>query len=195
MTDTQTNHPRSRGHRSSRKAGLIVTVVSACFVLGLIALLFHHSNQIKPTAQALLVPDAMISACDSVSCREALVEQEVQRFRAMRVESAMLYRNEVYVATIIVSLAMVVLGSVLIFDRVTSLQPGVAGLDNGQYRAVLASTFPGLMLGVAGAAVLALNSFFVAYGNTGITVREGRVLKDTIKPAIWTPELIQTSED
>lgn len=181
--DDDTPPSSGGGHYQSRLAGLIVTVLSTVFVLSLIWLLYNHTRTLQPLAESTFLPNDLFVGCTDRGCIELLVEQEIQRFRALRVESALMYRNEVQVATLIVGLAMTVLGAVLIFDRVKSEEDSILALENGQRaKLVMASTFPGLMLCALGALVLMMNVYATTSGKTPIQVQEGRVLSTFAQP-------------
>lgn len=181
------NPPANIGHKESRIAGLFVTSLSAIFVFGLIILLFHHTNSIRPLAQgAYLTPDTF-EVCESFECLELMVEREIQRFRAMRVETALLYRNEVQMATLIVSLAMTVLGAVLIFDRVRGDGSDRMLGERGKMKIFIVTTFPGVLLCFLGTAALIFNIYAMTSGEIPIMVTDHPVLRQVVQDVTAEP--------
>lgn len=177
-----------QSHRQSRIAGLVVTVGSALFVFGLIALLFHHTNKLLPLAEASYMGEQSYHACTDSECREMLVEREIQRFRALRVETALLYRNEVHIATLIVGLSMAVLGAVLIFDRVRSATEEKAEWTREDGRKLFfVTSFPGILLCAMGTAVLWKNIDGLK-SQIPISVYDARVLGNAATAAGWGAE-------
>lgn len=149
--------PNQNGHKYSRQAGLVVCIMSTGFVFGIILLLFLQAwlqhkelGQLATTSPNTIPVDIYYS-----------LEQETLRLRASRASIAQLYRHFVAISGLIVSMSMILLGAILIFDRVLSpeantINGDLTGKGNFEFR----SAFPGLMLCLMGAMTVALNLYF-----------------------------------
>ncbi len=149
--------PNQNGHRYSRQAGLVVCIMSAGFVIGIILLLFLQAWLQHDELGKLVTPDTKTTPADPYY----LLEQETLRLRASRASIAQLYRHFVAISGLIVSMSMVLLGAILIFDRVQSSEANaIKGALQGKANFEASSAFPGLMLCLMGAATVALNLYF-----------------------------------
>ncbi len=160
-----------QGHIYSRKAGYWVSIASALFVAGLIALLFYQVY-----LQNQQIPELMVTQDEALSDRlpdTVRLELELQRYRASRAESALLFRHIGSVAGVVVSLTMVVLGSILVFDRVYAAGDGDLNLtDGGKLNLQAKSGFPGYLLTTLGAATLVANMLLFGPWGTAMVTRD-----------------------
>lgn len=143
-------------HRLPRIAGLIVSVASAGFVFGLLAYLFYSAdlqNDHFATYSSQNIPET----CADEFCRFAALEADIQQMRSARVGYALIYRFSLAAAAIIVSLATIVLGAVLVFDRVQSAADNVLVLESEKYKATITSTWPGLVMVALGSFTLCIS--------------------------------------
>lgn len=156
-SDPPNSVPVQNGHRYSRQAGLVVCIMSAGFVGGIILLLFLQAWLQHQALGRMVTPSAAAPVTDPYY----LLDQEALRLRASRASIAQLYRHFMGISGLIVSMMMVLLGAILIFDRVQSAEANslsVALNSKGDFKA--SSTFPGMLLCVMGAATVALNLYF-----------------------------------
>ncbi len=160
-----------QGHIYSRKAGYWVSIASALFVAGLIALLFY-----QVFLQNQQIPALMVTEDGALRDRlpdTVRLELELQRYRAARAESALLFRHIGSVAGVVVSLTMVVLGSILVFDRVYAAGDGDLKLtDGGKLNMSAKSGFPGYLLTTLGAATLVANMLLFGPWGTAMVTRD-----------------------
>ncbi|MDP5309028.1 hypothetical protein [Paracoccus spongiarum] len=149
--------PVQNGHRYSRQAGLVVCIMSACFVGGIILLLFLQAWLQHQELGRIATPTAAAPVTDPFY----LLDQEALRLRASRASISQLYRHFMGISGLIVSMMMVLLGAILIFDRVQSAEANklIAALS-GKGNVEATSSFPGMLLCVMGAATVALNLYF-----------------------------------
>lgn len=145
------------GHRYSRQAGLVVCVMSAGFVVGIIGLLFM---------QAWLQHQELGQMAANVTANQPddpyyYLEQEALRLRNSRASIAQLYSHFVSISGLIVSMTMVLLGAILIFDRVQSTEANtLRAILEGKASLDASSAYPGVILCVLGAVTVGLNLYF-----------------------------------
>ena len=155
MTDTS-SIPKRAIHKLPRIAGLIVSVASAGFVFGLLLYLFY-SAELQNTHFAGYGTAASDFMCSDDACRRVALEADLQQMRSARVGYALIYRFSLAAAAIIVSLATIVLGAVLVFDRVQSAADNMLTIEADKYSATIVSTWPGLVMVTLGSITLCVS--------------------------------------
>ncbi|MVO17395.1 hypothetical protein [Parasedimentitalea huanghaiensis] len=150
---------QQEGHKFSRMAAFSVSLMSGFFVIGLLAYLFYTAHLHSTQFYALT---AALKSEPGEAIHPSQLELVYQRMKAMRFGDALIYRFSLSAAAIVVSLATIVLGSVLIFDRVASETKSTAGVKAGDQDVALSagSPFPGLIMVFMGSLTLALSVYF-----------------------------------
>ena len=152
----------------SQKAGLVVSIASVLFVLALIGLLFFSAW----LQHLQLAPIEPMDGNLEEHIHPTQLEMHYQNMKSVRFGYALLYRFSLWTAVVIIALAMIVLGSVLIFDRVREnkqamLKLGQSSLSPGFE---FMSQFPGLMMVVLGTITLGGTLYVAGPGAKPITV-------------------------
>lgn len=150
--------------RYSKVAALSVSVASATFVLAVLILIIVM-GMLQSSPMNTDFVQSLIDGCSSSAnhCNVAM-ELIIQETRGSRAGLALYYRFAISATAIVVSLSMVVLGSVLIFDRITAASHDAADTTGqashnwmtaswkGSFSA--GSPFPGLLMVAMGAICL-----------------------------------------
>ncbi len=171
MTENNTN-PDGAGakpplHSYSREAGLYVSKGSVWFVAGLVALLFFMAWFNYNTMQSVGTTSADLEQC-SEACQRYLLEGAQLRMQTAKVLGTSFHRFGLSSMAFIASLVTIVLGSVLIFDRITGAVPNTAKVTYKEYFFDFASPFPGAVMVFLGSVTLGLNLYFSGPGAASI---------------------------
>ena len=106
--------------RYSKVAALSVSVASATFVLAVLILIIVMGMLQSSPMNTDFVQSLIASCSENVNHCNVAMELIIQETRGSRAGLALYYRFAISATAIVVALSMVVLGSVLIFDRITS---------------------------------------------------------------------------
>lgn len=161
--------------RFSRYAGLVVCIFSTLFVGAVLFVLFTQIHLIEEDLpDPVLNPNELVCATEDCSLEVArlAIETDVFARRYLAVKSAMSSRLMIFVTAEIIALTLIVLGGVLIFDRIRGssekigLSSGAPPPDPSQpeqsaastgigWSVFLGTTFPGVMLCAFATGILA----------------------------------------
>lgn len=149
--------------RYSKVAALSVSVASATFVLAVLILIIVMGMLQSSPMNTDFVQSLIASCSENVNHCNVAMELIIQETRGSRAGLALYYRFAISATAIVVALSMVVLGSVLIFDRITSAshplpaEPGDVTRNDNWFTGSLKGTFsagspfPGLLMVAMGA--------------------------------------------
>lgn len=170
---TTTRDALDRGHAQSRTAAKYVSIMSGVFVLGLLLYLFYSAHLQQTHFNGYTVAtDPAQAGCASADCLLIRLESDIQNMRSARVGFALIYRFSLSAAAIIVSLATIVLGSVLIFDRVQAIDSSNAQGSGKNWSISASSPFPGLLMVFMGCVTLFFGLLFAGPKAPPISVRD-----------------------
>ncbi|WP_299415747.1 hypothetical protein [uncultured Sulfitobacter sp.] len=161
-----------RGHSYSRQAAYFVSAMSTLFVLGLLGYLFY-SAYMQSSQIFSLNGDGAAVLKSGDALHPSFMELEYQKLKNARIGHALLYRFSISVAAIVVSLTTIVLGSVLIFDRVYSSDANKAGVNHKSGLSLSAeSSFPGMIMIFLGTFSLLFSVYYAGPGAPSITTTD-----------------------
>lgn len=158
-------------HIYSKQAARYVSIASAWFVTLLVLYLFVSAG-LQHLHFAGYGANRLISECSTPDCQRLLLESDIQNMRSARVGYALIYRFSLSAAAIVVSLATIILGSVLVFDRVRSDNDNGAQIQASEMKLMANSTFPGLIMVFFGSVTLSITLLFANYLSPVVNVRD-----------------------
>lgn len=158
-------------HIYSKQAARYVSIASDWFVTLLVLYLFV-SAVLQHLHFAGYGANRLVSECSSSECQRLLLESDIQNMRSARVGYALIYRFSLSAAAIVVSLATIILGSVLVFDRVRSDKDNGAQIQASEMKLMANSTFPGLIMVFFGSVTLSITLLFANYLSPVVNVRD-----------------------
>lgn len=158
----------------SRQAGLYVSKGSVWFVTLLLLLLFlmayYNQTLINSFGGTTVAEVGQDAPCISELCLRFLLEGEHLRMQTAKVNSVAFQRFSLSSMGFIASLVTIVLGSVLIFDRVRASSPDHARVSMRDYFLSFRSTFPGSLMVALGTFSLVINLYMSGPGMPPIYV-------------------------
>ena len=129
----------------TKRAGIIVTVLSTLFIIAVIGLVSMLVWKMESSFTSANVTESVWENCVG-TCSELeyaiLLEQDAQAMRNHRVRSALASRLLINAVAEVIALTLIALGAVLVFDRVESSREQSAGFWSFTFK----STFPGLII-------------------------------------------------
>lgn len=138
----------------SGPAAFLVMALASLTVGAIIALLFAHIWVVEGKYERNRLSDWGISACQFEPCaqeaRVLTLESEAQALRTDRIRTAQMSRLFVFVVAEVAGFALLVMGAVLVFDRVIARQQDSIVYSNWSAR----SEFPGLLMCFMGAVMV-----------------------------------------
>ncbi|WP_299028035.1 hypothetical protein [uncultured Sulfitobacter sp.] len=171
-----------RGHSYSRQAAYFVSAMSTLFVLGLLGYLFY-SAYMQSSQIFSLNGDGAAALKSGDALHPSFMELEYQKLKNARIGHALLYRFSISVAAIVVSLTTIVLGSVLIFDRVFSTDLNALDAKYPQGIALNAqSPFPGLIMIFLGTFSLLFSVYYAGPGAARVVTVDVPVFTRDLNP-------------
>ncbi|EFL87565.1 hypothetical protein [Ahrensia sp. R2A130] len=168
---------RSASSERMSSISAMVVCLSAAAVLGMLLWLLHVQSttmQTAPQIESLIKDPAILCVSEDCMTKRTLIALELHAFnlRNQRVQSALTSRLFVQVIAQVVALALIVLGGVLVFDRVRSrtsvmsfgrTQLATPGQDKPRsWSFVLVSDLPGVLLCAMGMLTLGASMYFIA---------------------------------
>ncbi len=158
-------------HIYSKQAARYVFIASAGLVTLLVLYLFV-SAVLQHLHFAGYGTNRLISECSYPDCQRLLLESDIQNMRSARVGYALIYRFSLSAAAIVVSLVTIILGSVLMFDRVRSNNDNGAHIQASEMKLMANSTFPGLIMVFFGSVTLSITLLFANYLSPVANIRD-----------------------
>jgi len=158
-------------HIYSKEAARYVSIASAWFVTLLVLYLFV-SAVLQHLHFAGYGANNLIAGCSTPECQRLALESDIQNMRSARVGYALIYRFSLSAAAIVVSLATIILGSVLVFDRVHSHTDNGAEIQASEMKLIANSTFPGLIMVFLGSCTLSVTLLFTNSLSPVVEVRD-----------------------
>ncbi|MEM5474697.1 hypothetical protein WNZ14_23500 [Hoeflea sp. AS60] len=158
-------------HIYSKEAARYVSIASAWFVTLLVLYLFV-SAVLQHLHFAEYGASNLIAGCATPECQRLALESDIQNMRSARVGYALIYRFSLSAAAIVVSLATIILGSVLVFDRVRSPAENAAEIQASELKLMANSTFPGLIMVFLGSCTLSITLLFTNSLSPVVEVRD-----------------------
>ncbi len=158
-------------HIYSKEAARYVSIASASFVTLLVLYLFVSAG-LQHLHFSGYSTSSLVSNCSTEECQRLLLESDIQKMRSARVGYALIYRFSLSAAAIVVSLATIILGSVLVFDRVRSSTDSGAQIEASEMKLMANSTFPGLVMVFLGSVTLSVTLVFANYLSPVVNVRD-----------------------
>jgi hypothetical protein len=158
-------------HTYSKEAARYVSIASAWFVTLLVLYLFV-SAVLQHLHFAGYGASDLIAGCATPECQRLVLESDIQNMRSARVGYALIYRFSLSAAAIVVSLATIILGSVLVFDRVRSPTENAAEIQASELKLMANSTFPGLIMVFLGSCTLSVTLLFTNSLSPVVDVRD-----------------------
>jgi hypothetical protein len=142
------------GDAMTKQAGYAVMVISGLIIVLVMATLLFQLYKVEGKYGGVASGLDMMEHCKQQACTETtmrlLLEQDAQVLRNDRVRSALNMRLIIFVVAEVVALTMIVMGGVLVFDRVQSLHRSSIEVD----RIKLMTTFPGLIMCLLGTMIV-----------------------------------------
>ncbi len=144
------------------KAGLYVSVLCGFGILATIALLAFHLSLVEQPTQLIKLSIPQI-ACTSQECESArtllTMEENAQTHRASHIKSALSVRLMTYVLAEIIALVMIVMGGMLVFNRIEGGGEDIGYIQSedgklAQKSFFMTTAFPGVMLCLFGSLTL-----------------------------------------
>lgn len=179
--------PEAFGHSYSRQAGLYVSKGSVWFVMVLLLLIGAMAYQNHETINSFgSTSESGFNGenCATELCLRYVLEGEHLRMQTAKVSSVSFHRFGLSSMAYIAALITIVLGSVLIFDRVTDRQNNEISASWQEYFVSFGSPFPGSLMVFLGTVALIVNLYFSGPGAPKIYVETHPLyLTDPNKPA------------
>lgn len=154
-------------------AGLYVSKGSVWFVallLGLMFVMAYYSYQvINGFGSAGLILESE-GACSTDQCMRYVLESEHLRMQTAKVGMVTFNRFILSAIAFVVSLVTIVLGSVLVFDRVHAPSPENFAFTYKEYFLSFNSTFPGSLMVLLGSITLGINLYFAGPGSAKVYI-------------------------
>lgn len=175
------------------RAAYWVSVMSAGFVFGLLAYVFYSAHVQSDQFNEMRDQIAAVSSDDEL--RPSTLELQYLQIKAVRIGNAQIYRFSLFTAAMIISLATIVLGSVLVLDRVSAATPSHASIGWDGFKANVRTTFPGLLMVSFGCATLTVCVIVSGVYAREIVINDGPVYVSNVGFSELTGEAVSFNSE